>query len=59
MNPLGAPGSDSFSTWFYQKHWPIIGKEISDFALKVLNQNPSLFGVSDTYITLIPKVKST
>lgn len=57
MNSLGAPSLDGFPTWFYQKHWNSIGREVSDFVLNVLNQIASISTVNDTYITLIPKVK--
>lgn len=58
MNPLRALGLYDFPAWFYHKHWSTIGKVVSDFALKVLNQNLPISSVNYTYITLIPKVKS-
>ncbi|XP_042959546.1 uncharacterized protein LOC122294694 [Carya illinoinensis] len=57
MNPLGSPGPDGFPAFFYQKHCEIIGKEVCQFALHVLNQDGSLAKVNDTLIYLIPKVK--
>ncbi|KAF5464491.1 hypothetical protein F2P56_014564 [Juglans regia] len=58
MNPLGSPGPDGFPAQFYQKHWEVVGEQVCNFALKVLNQGGSLKEVNDTFITLIPKVKN-
>ncbi|XP_042972884.1 uncharacterized protein LOC122304684 [Carya illinoinensis] len=58
MNPLGSPGPDGFPAQFYQKHWELVGREVSEFALGVLNHGGFLDKINDTYIALIPKVKN-
>ncbi|KAF5451733.1 hypothetical protein F2P56_026813 [Juglans regia] len=58
MNPLGSPSPDGFLAQFYQKHWEVVGEQVCNFALKVLNQGGSLNEVNDTFISLIPKVKN-
>lgn len=56
INPYGAPGPDGFSAVFHQKNRSIVGREVTSFALEVLNNNGSLENVYDTFVTLIPKV---
>ncbi|XP_042956310.1 uncharacterized protein LOC122292152 [Carya illinoinensis] len=57
MKALGSPGPDGFPAIFYQSHWETIGKEVTSFALNVVNDGGSLEGVNETFITLIPKTK--
>ncbi|XP_035551759.1 uncharacterized protein LOC118349911 [Juglans regia] len=58
MNPLGLLGPDGFPAQFYQKHWEVVGDQVCSYALKFLNHGGLLNDVNDTYISLIPKVKS-
>ncbi|KAF5445540.1 hypothetical protein F2P56_034586 [Juglans regia] len=58
MNPLGSPSPDGFPAQFYQKHWEVVGDQVCSYALKFLNHGGLLNDVNDTYISLIPKVKS-
>lgn len=57
MNPTGAPIPDKFSALFYQNNWSTLGKEVSQFALAVLNHDYPLEHVNNTFLTLIPKIK--
>ena len=43
------------STLFYQKSWPIVGKDIIYNSLSVLNGGTSFELVHDTNIVLIPE----
>lgn len=57
MTPFSAPRPDGFSTIFYQKHWSTVGREVTNFALNVLNHSGNMEHINDTYVTLIPKVQ--
>jgi len=58
MHPSKAPGPDGFHAGFFQRYWHIVGKEVTETVLQVLEGNPMPFGLNDTFITLIPKVPS-
>ncbi|KAH1106486.1 hypothetical protein J1N35_010254 [Gossypium stocksii] len=50
-----ASGPDGFLTIFFQKFWHIIGREVNDFCLEVLNKGKSFDLLNHTNIVLIPK----
>ncbi|KAL6130571.1 hypothetical protein ACLB2K_068950 [Fragaria x ananassa] len=56
MGPDKAPGEDGLSARFYQTYWDVVGTEITDFCLQVLNDGASLGDLNHTLIALIPKV---
>ena len=58
MHPHKAPSPDDMQVCFYQKNWHILGDDITSFALAVLNEGLDLFGVNNSHIVLIPKVKN-
>lgn len=58
MKSLGAPGPYGFPAQFFQKHWEMVGKKECDFIINTLNQNCPIENINDTFITLIPKIKS-
>ena len=42
MHPTKAPGPNGMSTMFYQKYWDIIGEDVNNIILNILNANASL-----------------
>lgn len=51
-------GPDGVPVVFYQKHWAIVGPQVCDAVLFVLNSNGTLADINSTLITLIPKKKA-
>lgn len=58
MYPLEAPRHDGYPTCFYQHNWQIMGKDIRQFVLHILNRRRSLSFINPIFITLIPKTKN-
>ncbi|XP_035539661.1 uncharacterized protein LOC118344031 [Juglans regia] len=58
MNGLSSPRPDGFPALFYQKHWPVVGQQVCDAVLNVLNSNGSMGSINSTFIALIPKKKN-
>lgn len=52
-----APGPDGMNAIFYKKHWGIIGADVTEVVLHVLNFGGSIREVNETFITLVPKIK--
>jgi hypothetical protein len=53
-----APGPDGLNALFYHKYWDIIGQDIIEYSLNILNNNGSPKDINHTYISLIPKLSS-
>jgi hypothetical protein len=53
-----APGTDGLSALFYQTYWEVIGPNIIDFVLNILNNEGSVQNINHTFISLIPKNNS-
>lgn len=51
-----APGPDGLSALFYHKYWSIIGNDILDYTLLVLNKGHNPAQLNYTFLSLIPKV---
>lgn len=58
MFPTKSPGPDGMPVLFYQKFWHIIGKNVTDCVLKILNNNSLHPKLNFTHIILIPKCKA-
>ena len=59
MNPTKAPSPDGMAALFFQHYWHIVGKDVTQFALDILNGVTDPNSVNTTFIALIPKVKSS
>jgi hypothetical protein len=55
MSPHKAPGPDGFSAGFYQDNWEVVGEEVCNSALAILNSGVVASELNFTYIALIPK----
>ena len=58
MHPTKSPGPDGISPIFFKNYWDIVGVEVINCVLNALNSGIMPWGINDTYICLIPKVKS-
>ncbi|PNX69233.1 ribonuclease H [Trifolium pratense] len=58
MKALAAPGPDGLPAIFYHTHWEVIGKEVTDMVLNILNNNGDPSHLNTTHICLIPKIKN-
>lgn len=58
MHPLKSPGPDGLPALFFQKYWGIVGRDVSDLALNILNSDSSPEEINNTFIVLIPKCKN-
>lgn len=53
MKPTIAPRPDGMPTIFYQKCWNIVGEDISNLALQILNNGGSPASINHTFIKLL------
>ena len=58
MHPTKAPGPDGMSPLFFKHYWDIVGPEVVNCVLITLNSGRMQNEINETYICLIPKVKS-
>lgn len=55
LHPIKAPRPDSMSAIFYHKFWDVVGPNIKNMVLSVLNSNLPMTEINKTNISLIPK----
>ncbi|KAL9671576.1 hypothetical protein QQ045_009146 [Rhodiola kirilowii] len=58
MPPEKAPGMDGFGPLFFQKNWELVGEDIINQCLDILNEDGAVDSMNRTLITLIPKCKN-
>jgi hypothetical protein len=58
MHPLKSSGPDGFGGCFFQKHWLVVGDEVRQSVLDILNHESFDPGINSTFITLVPKKAS-
>ena len=57
-HPANAPGPNGMSPIFYQKYRDILGLDVINCVLNALNSGVMPSKLNETFICLIPKVKS-
>ena len=58
MHPTKAPGPNSMPAIFYKKYWDIIGDDVSEIILNILNSNAPMANLNKMNIALSPKIKN-
>ena len=57
MHPSKSPGPNGMSLFFFQKFWHIVGDDVTEAILSMLNSGHFLRKMDFTHILLIPKKK--
>ena len=55
MHLIKALGSEGMTAVFYQNFWDIVGNDVANMVLNVLNFDMSMADINKIYITLVPK----
>lgn len=58
IHPTKAPRPDGMSAVFFQKYWSIVGNNVTNMVLNVLNHDIPIQELNKTNISLIPKINS-
>ena len=58
MKPITTPGPNGMPPIFYKSYWNIVGSDVINATLSVLNSGIMPPNINHTFITLIPKTKS-
>ena len=58
MHPTKALGPDNMSIIFYENYWDIVGSDVIKCVLNALNSGVMPSDLNETFIYIIPKVKS-
>ena len=59
MHPNKAPGPDGFNPFFNQKYWHIVGRDVTNAGLGVLNGNLMPQGLNHTHVLILKKRNPT
>ena len=54
MHPTKSPGPDGMSALFFQKYWSIVGINVSNLVVNVLNHGMSISEINKTNIAILP-----
>ena len=58
MKPLTALGPDGMPPLFFKSYWSIVGNDVTEAALSVLNNGVMPAKINHTFISLIPKINA-
>ena len=58
MGPLKAPGLDGLYACFFQKNWSLMGNEVCEVLIDILNSGVMPHDLNLTYVAFIPKTHS-
>jgi len=58
MHPIKSLGPDGMPPLFFQKYWSIVGQDVTDCVLNILDTGEMPPKLNDTHICLIPKTKN-
>lgn len=58
MKGTNSHSPNGLSTYFYQHYWNIIGNDITNLALNILNNNSNVANLNQTYICCITKIRN-
>lgn len=58
MHPIKAIGLDGLFLTFFQDHWNIVGRQLVNTCLKILNKGVRISNLNHIVVVLVPKVKN-
>ena len=58
LHPSKSPGLDGMSVLFFQKYWSIVGANVTNMIINVLNSGMPLSDINKTNIALVPKTNN-
>ena len=58
MKPLTAPSPDDMPPLFFKSYWSIVGNDVIEATLSVLNNGVMPAKINHTFISLIPKINA-
>ena len=58
LHPTKSPSPNGMSALFFQKYWIIVGNNVTNLVLNVLNSGMSMAEINKTNIALVPKSKN-